>query len=137
VPAARRRPSAQAQAQAQAQAPPYHVVVGEPPSSARLFRLHAGLVAAVSISASAFGIEIVRAIGGNTLSWAYVFEWPLLGGYSIYMWRRLVREERGTAAPRPVARPADGDEVALAAWNRYLADLHAFDAASKRSHRST
>ena len=87
----------------------------------------------MSICASAFGIELVRAIDGNALSWAYVFEWPLLGGYAIYMWRRLVRDERGEVGTRAAPRPADDvEEAALAAWNRYLADLHAFDAASKR-----
>jgi hypothetical protein len=91
------------------------------------------VVAAVSICASAFSIELVRALDGNTLSWAYVFEWPLLGGYAIYMWRRLVRDERGETAARAAPGPGDGDDVQeLAAWNRYLADLHAFDAASKR-----
>jgi hypothetical protein len=111
--------------------------VGESPSSARILRLHAGVVFAVTICVSAFVIEVIRAIDGNTLSWAYVFEWPLLGCYAIYMWRRLLRDERGGPAERSVQRPAEGDEEALAAWNRYLADLHAFDAASKRSRRST
>jgi hypothetical protein len=107
--------------------------VGEQPSTARLARLHLGVVLALAICTSAFVIEVLRALGGNTLSWAYVFEWPLLGGYSIYMWRRLVRDERGQAsAPRRSQRPAADDDAALAAWNRYLADLHAHDAASRR-----
>jgi hypothetical protein len=107
--------------------------VGEVPSNARLLRLHVSVVLAVAICMSAFAIEVVRAVDGNTLSWAYVFEWPLLCGYAIYMWRRLVRDERGESeGPHPHGA-ADGDAVELADWNRYLADLHAFDAASKRS----
>ena len=110
--------------------------MGDGPSRARLARLHVGVALAVSICASAFAIEVVRAVDGNVLSWAYVFEWPLLCGYAIYMWRRLVRDERGhRAAPVPL-RGAGDDDAALAAWNRYLADLHAFDAASKRSRPS-
>jgi hypothetical protein len=93
-----------------------------------------GLALAVSICVSAFAIEVVRAIDGNALSWAYVFEWPLLCGYAIYMWRRLVRDERGQP-PRPVPHGPGDDDAALAAWTRYLVDLHAFDAASKRSRR--
>jgi hypothetical protein len=112
--------------------------VGDAPSRARLLRLHAGLVLAVSICVSAFAIEVVRVTDGNALSWAYVFEWPLLCGYSVYMWRRLVHDERGEHA-RPVPpRAADGgDDAALAAWNLYLADLHAYDAASKRPRPPT
>ena len=99
-------------------------------------RLHVGLVLAVSICASAFVIETLRATGGNTLSWAYVFEWPVLCGYAIYMWRRLVRDERGVAEAPRVERQGVEDDAELADWNRYLADLHAFDA-SKRTRRPT
>ena len=60
---------------------------------------------AVVVCGTAFAVEILRALGGNTLSWAYVFEWPILLAYGVYMWQRLVREERGasraaTAGPR-------------------------------------
>jgi hypothetical protein len=102
------------------------------PSRQRLLRLHAGLAAAAVICISAFAFEVHRALGGNTLSWAYVVEWPVLLGYGVYMWQRLVREERtGTAAP-PRRDPEDPTEAAeLAAWNRYLAELHAADAAAQ------
>lgn len=99
-------------------------------SRRRIARLHAGLVVAAVVCTGAFVVEILRALGGNTLSWAYVFEWPILLGYGVHMWRRLVREEReGPTAPAPVASDAEED-AALAAWNRYLADLHAADAAA-------
>ncbi len=104
------------------------------PSRGRLLRLHAGLVAAVVICVGAFCFEVLRALGGNTLSWAYVVEWPVLLGYAIYMWRRLVREERsGIAEPRR-HDPADAKQDAdLAAWNRYLAELHATEASTEES----
>ena len=100
-------------------------------SRRRLLRLHAGLAAAVVICVSAFVFEVLRAVGGNTLSWAYVVEWPILLVYGVYMWQRLVREERtGVTAP-PRRDPEDPDDAAaLAAWNRYLAELHAADAAA-------
>ena len=49
------------------------------------------------------------ALGGNGLSWAYVFEWPALGGYAIYMWRKMILEERGLVKPKRVARTDDVD----------------------------
>jgi hypothetical protein len=34
-----------------------------------------------------------RALGGNGLSWAYTFEWPLFSGFSVVFWARTVRDE--------------------------------------------
>jgi|SRR5579871_3071253 len=106
--------------------------MGETGTRRRLLRLHLGLALATLLCTSAFVIEVLRALGGNELSWAYVFEWPLLLGYGVYMWRRLVREERdgGRAAPPPAS---PGDDEALAAWNDYLAELHAADRPARRS----
>ncbi|HEX4244946.1 MAG TPA: hypothetical protein VHY77_05215 [Acidimicrobiales bacterium] len=36
---------------------------------------------------------------GNTLSWAYTFEWPLFGLYALYVWWRLINE-KSTALAR-------------------------------------
>jgi DNA-binding transcriptional regulator of glucitol operon len=33
---------------------------------------------------------------GNTLSWAYTFEWPLFGLYGIYTWWQLIHDQRTT-----------------------------------------
>ena len=60
-----------------------------------------GLALAVVLCSSAFVIEVLRALGGNTLSWAYVFEWPILLAYGVYMWQRLVREERQASTSAP------------------------------------
>ncbi len=86
--------------------------------------------------------QVTRAVGGNTLSWAYVFEWPLFAGYVLYMWRRLAHERHGvgtTSGPgaqtgppgtddHPVGDAGGAEEVVeedeeLAAYNRYLASL--------------
>ena len=84
--------------------------------------------------------QVARALSGNTLSWAYVFEWPLFAGYVVYMWWRLSHERIGGPAahaePPAVAGGAQhavagdaevwvDDEVddELAAYNRYLASL--------------
>jgi hypothetical protein len=95
------------------------------PSRRRLLRLHVGLVLATCICISGFVIELWRALDGNALSWAYVVVWPALFCYGVYMWRRLVREERGEAlrAARFPANRAEDDE-ALTKWNAYLAALH-------------
>jgi hypothetical protein len=88
------------------------------------FRIHLGLFLAELICIPAFLFELKRAVGGNTLSWAYVVEWPLLGGYAIYMWRKLLHEARGEDKPRSVV-VGEPDDPQLKAWNEYLADLHA------------
>ncbi len=30
--------------------------------------------------------QYLRATGGNSLSWAYVFEWPVFAGFAAYLW---------------------------------------------------
>jgi hypothetical protein len=91
-----------------------------------------------------------RAIGGNGLSWAYTFEWPLFAGFGVVFWARTVRDElrarRGpsqkeidraaaeaAAGPvlpdgigtRPIDRPADdADDDDLGSYNAYLDRLN-------------
>ena len=90
--------------------------------------------------------QVTRALSGNTLSWAYVFEWPLFAGYVVYIWWRL-RNERAVAptagatdagdadAPPTVAEGILGDageqDEELAAYNRYLASL---EESGRRKH---
>ena len=45
-----------------------------------------------------------RATSGNTLSWAYTFEWPLFGGYAIYVWWQLIHDD-------PTERQMTRDEL--------------------------
>jgi hypothetical protein len=92
------------------------------------FKLNLGLVLAELICIPAFIIEVTRALDGNTLSWAYVFEWPLLGCYAVYMWRKLLQEERGEAR-RPVV--TDEADPRLDEWNAYLASVHQNDAPTR------
>lgn len=75
---------------------------------------------------SAFVIELDRARSGNTLSWAYVFEWPILGAYAIYMWRKLLRSDVDEARPLPT--PSQDERDALASYNLYLDEAHRHDA---------
>jgi len=89
------------------------------------FRINLGLFLAEVICIPAFIFELERALSGNTLSWAYVFEWPLLGLYAIYMWRKLLLDERGESTQRPVI--IDDHDPELDAWNAYLATVHQTD----------
>lgn len=87
-----------------------------------------------------------RAESGNSLSWAYTFEWPIFAGFVIVFWAKTIKDEfrppaqagglddvalpngRGGAAvlatgDADVAEDEDDEE--LAAYNAYLARLTA------------
>jgi len=89
--------------------------------SKKVLWIYAGLVFAELLCGAAFYIELHRALGGNTLSWAYVVEWPLFAAYALYMWRRLLREER---SPGPAPAPDVEDDPKLVAFNNYLSAVH-------------
>jgi hypothetical protein len=111
--------------------------------------LHAVIIVIVPTFAALCDWQVHRALSGNQLSWAYVFEWPFFGGYAIYMWWRILHEaptdstgptgltETTTDAPsHAVATPdtvtdtdadaeaeADADAEERDAYNRYLSEL--------------
>jgi len=89
------------------------------------WRTHAGLFLAESICVSAFVIETSRALSGNTLSWAYVVEWPVLGVYAVYMWRKLLKDDGSTRSSTSPLEDIDNPQ--LVAWNDYLAEVHRTD----------
>ena len=114
--------------------------------SPRALKLHAVILVVVPAFMALCVWQIERALGGNSLSWAYVFEWPLFAGYAIYMWWRFVHEKpepagvitsengHADAAPRldsgsPTAKSAQ-EEAELAAYNDYLARLAERDRAA-------
>jgi hypothetical protein len=55
--------------------------------------------------------QVHRALGGNKLSWMYVFEWPFFGGYAVYVWWRIVHDEE----PARHGRAASETPLAVAA----------------------
>ena len=92
---------------------------------------------AETICLPAFVFETYRAVSGNTLSWAYVFEWPLLGGYAVYVWRKLLQDEdderHGRVAASATIDVHDEETAAqLEAWNAYLAKVHGDDEPPER-----
>ena len=70
-------------------------------------KLHLTLVAAVVLCLAAFWFEVRRALGGNELSWAYVFEWPIFAAFAVYMWWTTLhqnrRRKRDASQPKVVA----------------------------------
>ena len=76
-------------------------ITGDPPGRLRggdAFRLHLTLTLGLALCVSAFIFEVMRALGGNSLSWAYVFEWPIFAVFAIYMWWNLLHGNDGLAA---------------------------------------
>jgi hypothetical protein len=113
--------------------------------SRRAIGLHAVIIVIIPTFASLCDWQVNRALSGNQLSWAYVFEWPFFGGYAIYMWWRILHEaptpatgslDPGSGEPRAAAGPAgppgpatdadddtDADAEERDAYNRYLSEL--------------
>lgn len=103
---------------------------------AAALRLHVTLLVGLALCAAAFIFELRRAEGGNELSWAYVFEWPLLGIFAIYMWWKFLHPGRDAAReaararrrpPKPLVEPQY--QGMLAAWEEHQRDLAARQAA--------
>jgi DNA-binding transcriptional regulator of glucitol operon len=118
--------------------------------SGRAMKLHAVILVVVPAFMALCVWQIYRAVGGNSLSWAYVFEWPLFAGYAIYMWWRILHEkpeghdgeavssdvQAAAASPSPAVPPAAAnaaeEDPELAAYNDYLARLAEQDRAAGR-----
>jgi hypothetical protein len=58
-----------------------------------------------------------RAMGGNGLSWAYTFEWPLFAVFAVVFWARTIRDEfvlqrGGVSETELIARAAMAQSMA-------------------------
>src|SRR5579875_3868643 len=69
---------------------------------------HLFAVAAVAGMAWLGDWQLHRALAGNTLSWAYTFEWPLFAIFGVFFWVKTVRDELRTAAGRRCGRRRPG-----------------------------
>ena len=90
-------------------------------------KLHLTLVLVLALCAVAFRFEIGRALGGNSLSWAYVFEWPMFAVFGLYMWWTLLHGGRpGRAADD--AKGSRSTRTAKALDPKYAGMLEAWEA---------
>ena len=87
-----------------------------------MWRINLGLAVAELICVTAFIIEVKRALGGNTLSWAYVFEWPRSRSTRCTCGENYAR----TCAARRPSDPSSSMSMdpKLDEWNAYLASVH-------------
>jgi hypothetical protein len=95
-------------------------------------KLHITLAAGLALCAVAFWFEVRRALGGNELSWAYVFEWPLLAVFALYMWWQTLHLNRRKqrAAPKPKVVAPEHVEM-LRNWQLHLQELAEAEAKEK------
>jgi DNA-binding transcriptional regulator of glucitol operon len=119
--------------------------------SRRAVKLHVVILIVVPAFLALCLWQVSRALGGNSLSWAYVFEWPIFAAYAVYMWWRFVHEAAEDAsatagdhvdadgatsptskAPRPAGAAEETEDAELAAYNDYLAQLAERDRATGR-----
>jgi hypothetical protein len=97
-------------------------------SGAEAAKAHATLAVGLALCAVAFWFELGRALGGNSLSWAYVFEWPLFGVFAVYMWWNVLHGGRSTRSRPPKrSKPAVDPKYAgmLEAWTTHQRELDA------------
>jgi len=98
-------------------------------------RAHATLAAGLALCTVAFWFELRRALGGNSLSWAYVFEWPLFAMFAVYMWWNVLHGDRAVRKRRRPQRPKQSldpkYEGMLEAWEAHQRELRASVAATE------
>ena len=76
--------------------------------SRRAVKLHVVILIVVPAFMALCLWQVSRALGGNSLSWAYVFEWPIFAAYAIYMWWRFVHEATQDGSPGDTAAADPG-----------------------------
>jgi len=79
-------------------------------------------VALVCCSAG-FWVELVRGEHGDHLSWAYVFEWPLLGITAIYMWWKFLHPKTPESTSKKETLLAPEFNGMLQAWQEHQREL--------------
>jgi hypothetical protein len=58
--------------------------------------------------------QFERAMAGNTLSWAYTFEWPIFAIFGVVFWVKTIRDELHPATERQASEVALPTGVAIA-----------------------
>jgi hypothetical protein len=96
-------------------------------------KLHVTLGLGLALCIVAFYVELGRALGGNSLSWAYVFEWPMLGVFAVYMWWNVLHQNRRRRRPPEPVQVAPEHVQMLRAWQEHLRQMAAAEAESQRA----
>ena len=78
----------------------------------RCLGLHATLLVLLPAFAWLTSWQLSRALDGNTLSWAYTFEWPLFAAYAIYVWWQLIHDQDTAVTRRAHSRATEAEEDA-------------------------
>ncbi len=60
----------------------------------RAIRLHITLVIVFPACLLLGWWQLNVALSGNSLGWVYTFEWPMFAIYAVYMWWRLLHDDR-------------------------------------------
>jgi len=94
--------------------------------------VHITLVLVLALCLAAFWFELRRAIGGNELSWAYVFEWPIFAVFGVYMWWTTLHQNRRKrrTGPRPKVVAPEHVQM-LKNWQEHQRSLAADQAKAK------
>jgi len=107
--------------------------------SRRALALHLAVILWVAVAATAGWWQVGRAVQGNSLSFLYSIEWPVIAVLGVLGWFALLNMEKVTATQekdrveyeasmRAQARAAraatvEEEDPALAAYNDHLANL--------------
>jgi hypothetical protein len=82
--------------------------------------MHVTLLVLLPVFAWLTWWQLRRALSGNTLSWAYTFEWPLFAGYAVYVWWQLIHDQSAAVPGRSLApsaaEGASGDDHDQPGW---------------------
>ena len=94
--------------------------------------MHITLVLVLALCLAAFWFELRRAIGGNELSWAYVFEWPIFAVFGVYMWWTTLHQNRRKRRTGPHPKVVAPEHVQmLKNWQEHQRSLAADQAKAK------
>jgi hypothetical protein len=99
-------------------------------------KVHITLVLVLALCISAFLFEVRRALGGNELSWAYVFEWPMFALFALYMWWTTLHGGRKKKSATALATPkvvAPEHVEMLKNWQAHQRSLATAEAEAQRA----
>ena len=123
------------------------------PSRSRMrnfWQLDVPLVVVLILCTTITVIEARRATEGIWRAWIYLFEWPMIGAFAVWIWYRFTHEEGGGFVRRwrervarleaqaqvqeqaqtdaEAVRQQEDDDPELAAWRSYQRQLRESDA---------